>query len=234
MKTLCRLTVLVLMTCSGALSQTQETAYLQYSDVYRAVSGVMKMPMFTNQVIRLTVKSNLPGVRTSDITLYIDSRSGRIPVPLATDGAIQLPESDVLLEENPRIVANQPKGSLSLKGEVETKIDHKGPVFIAGDRQRYKSLFFIQGLKDSLVNSDFGDLGVGAAVSNTVIAVYLIPKQNPDNAVVVVESGIQNITIPRDTDGTFHLRYDEQLAKDNPWVLMPSNHAWTVTAALQE
>ena len=72
----------------------------------------------TNQVVRLSVRSTLPDVRSRDIRMWIDARSGRVPLPISTNGVVSFAISPSLPEQNPPVVANQPKGSMTIEACV--------------------------------------------------------------------------------------------------------------------
>jgi hypothetical protein len=213
----------------------QENATLPYKTLCGLVALDLKGVMgVTNQEIRLTITSKTPGVNPSDIRLYIDSRDGRIPIPLNADGTFSLPIVKTLLSENPNIVANQPKGTMELEG----RLAFGGPLTSvhpadAGDRQRYQTLFFLEDIKARLATIDCGTLPMSNAMAHSVVAVQLIPQSDTATATVVVESVKGRIVVPRDSDGTFRLRQEPALSEENPWVLMPTNHKWKVITDLQ-
>jgi len=216
----------------SVMADAQDNATLPYATVCRLVAMDLKgVAGLTNQEMRLTTRSKKPGVQSSDICLHIASTNGKIRLPLNPDGTFTLPISEALLNENPMIVANQPKGSMVMDGSITLK----GRLTAgAGNRQRYSSLFFLQDIKDRLTNADFGELPMSNAMARTAVTVQLIPQSDAQTATVVVESAVGRIAVPRHVDGTFHLRYDTSLAKENPWVLMPTNHRWKVVTELQE
>lgn len=62
----------------------------------------------------LCLESTLPRVHPSDIHATIESKSGKIPLTLESDGAFVLPMRDDLLAENPWIVTDQPRGTMAV------------------------------------------------------------------------------------------------------------------------
>lgn len=73
----------------------------------------------TNRQVSFTVSSTNPEVKIGDIALFIDAKAGRLPIAIATNGIMSLPISAQLFEENPNVVANQPKGSMNINFAVE-------------------------------------------------------------------------------------------------------------------
>jgi hypothetical protein len=219
--------------CAGA--QTQETARLPYASVCRFVAADWRnQPEMTNQEIRLTIKSKLPGVKPSDLRVYIDSHPLRIPVSIEPDGTFSLPVSDKLLKENPYMVANQPPGTLELEAHITVQGNCRPSVQDASvNRQRYESLFsLLEGLQRQVVRV-MAAPSTNRVLSSAVVVAYLIPRRNPVAAQVVIEAAKGAIDVPREANGTFRLVRDPLLARENPWVLMPTNHEWKVELRLE-
>ena len=225
-----------LLMCQWAIAQSQENATLPYATLCRFAAMDLKgIAGLTNQEIRLTIKSKTPGVQPSDIRLHIESATGQIPIPLNSDGTFSLPISQELLRENPMIVANQPKGTMELEGSITLKGACAGGLAEPVDnRQRYNSIFFLEYLKNRLTNTDLGEVPLSNAVSRTEVAVRLIPQRDTEAATIVIESSTGTFVVPKQRDGSFLLKHDPALAKENPWVLMATNHNWKVETELQE
>jgi len=86
---------------------------MPYAIIYKMAQWAVPDATSTNSKgPMIKVKSSLPGVSPKDIALYIDSKAGRIQLVLDGDGVCRLPVSISLIEENPQIISNQPKGSI--------------------------------------------------------------------------------------------------------------------------
>ncbi len=209
-----------------------ENAALPYATLHRLLTVDLKSAaVLTNQEVRLTIRSRNPAVASAEIRLRIESTNGPISVPVATDGTFDLPLSKALLEENPRVVVNQPKGSMQLGGTITLR---GASAWAAGNRQRYNSLFFLQDFKKRLAQADFGELKMGDAMDRATVVVRLVPRSDAHNAGVVIASTNGNLALPREADGGFRLRYDPALALENPWVAMSTNCRWKVMTELRE
>jgi len=81
-------------------------------DAWQLTQGVDQ----TKFAVRVAVSSRDKTVRQKDISLSIQSAAeGQIPVPLDINGQmLNVSHDEVLRHENPPIIANQPKGTLSL------------------------------------------------------------------------------------------------------------------------
>ena len=224
-----------LLTCQWGIAQSQENATLPYATLCRLAAMDLKgIAGLTNQEIRLTIKSKTPGVQPTDIRFHIESARGQIPIPLNPDGTFRLPISEELLRENPMIVANQPKGTMELEGSITLKGTCSGGLADPADnRQRYNSIFFLEDLKSRLTHTDLGEVPLSNAVSRTEVTVRLIPQRDTEAATIVIESSTGTFVVPKQRDGGFLLKHDPALAKENPWVLMATNHNWKVETELQ-
>ena len=92
-----------------------EQARLPYKLIYEIQQRQAGMALtYTNLLVFVRIKSSLPDVKTSDLSVYIDSKEGKMPVRLDTNGIFSVPMRESLLAENPPIVVNQPKGTMEL------------------------------------------------------------------------------------------------------------------------
>ncbi len=101
-----------------------EPARLPYELIYRiqqTEAGLSRT--FTNLVMQLRMSSTLPEVGIRDLTVYIDSKDGRIPVDLnPANGNFSLPLRDSLVAEGAWVVVNQPKGTMNFEWYVGLKV----------------------------------------------------------------------------------------------------------------
>jgi hypothetical protein len=96
-----------------------ENARLPYHQLYNAQKTQADLNRaHTNLVVVLTLQSTLPNVKTSDLAVYIQARSGKIPLAIGTAGDFTIPMRDDLLAEDPWIITNQPKGTMKLNWRV--------------------------------------------------------------------------------------------------------------------
>ena len=203
---------------------------------YRAVCQIARLDFtektgLTNQIIRFSVASKNPEVAIADIRMWIDAKSGRIPLPIGTDGVLTLPIIPRLLEENPRIVANQPKGSMELQGfmcvngRLADSVSRENEGLI-----RYSTLFVTESVKRQIA-SDLTELkkehDLDAALSRPTV-VHLRAKTNADGAAVTILSVTGDIAIPPVNPGYFRIQFDPELMKADPWVRIGTGHEWSI------
>ncbi|HEV7927583.1 MAG TPA: hypothetical protein VGR14_19685 [Verrucomicrobiae bacterium] len=92
-----------------------ENARLPYHELYQLQKAQMALSRaHTNLSLVLQIHSTRPGVESSEITAFIDAKSGKMPVPVGTNGAFSVPVNDDLLAEDPWILVNQPRGTMEL------------------------------------------------------------------------------------------------------------------------
>ncbi|MFC1498491.1 hypothetical protein ACFLS1_08495 [Verrucomicrobiota bacterium] len=91
-----------------------KNATLPYAHLYQVFQSFGNKQVAPHVRLITKIKSKSPDIAVSDIILYIDSKNGRIPVKIDKKGLFDFPCNEGLLEENPAVIANQPKGSLDL------------------------------------------------------------------------------------------------------------------------
>lgn len=115
MRVLARTLVAVLLALSSAmLVAAPDPGAIPYAALYQALRPVLELSGYDRLLATATVQSKLAGVRPSSIRLLIHRRSGPQPVTVAEDGSFDFPLNAALLEENPTVTSNQPRGSLTL------------------------------------------------------------------------------------------------------------------------
>jgi hypothetical protein len=69
------------------------------------------------------IGSTRPNVRPDEIRLDILSESGRLSIQVRPDGTFAFPLTQDLIDENPLVISNQPKGTLRLGAEGEFDLE---------------------------------------------------------------------------------------------------------------
>jgi hypothetical protein len=106
-------------------ARAEDQARLPYELIYHMQKTEDTLALtFTNLTMFLRMTPTSPGVRTEDVTAYIDSKEGRIPVKLnPTNGNFTVPLREGLLAQNTEIVVNQPKGTMRFQWYVGLEND---------------------------------------------------------------------------------------------------------------
>jgi hypothetical protein len=125
----------------------------RYAVLYQALSTADAARRFDRLMAIQHVESKLAGVQPSQIKIVIRSLRGDVPVPVKGDGEIAFPVTPELLDENPVVVTNQPRGSLTLSVTLALRLP-------AGSRVRVDALEAALAQADALLT---GQAAAGAA-----------------------------------------------------------------------
>ena len=85
-----------------------------YAALYGALAPAREMAAFDRLVAVQRIESKLQGVPPTAIRLTIQARGGAIAIKPTADGSFTFPMNEALLAENPLVLSNQPKGSLTI------------------------------------------------------------------------------------------------------------------------
>jgi hypothetical protein len=96
-----------------------ENARLPYHQIYSVQKAQAELNRtHTNLLILLVMQPTSPDVKISDLKVYIDSKSGPIPIVINTLGDFVIPMRDDLLAEDPWLITNQPRGTMRLSWKM--------------------------------------------------------------------------------------------------------------------
>jgi hypothetical protein len=96
-----------------------ENARLPYRQIYNAQKAQAAVNLaHTNLLVVMVMKSTLPGVETSDLVVYIETKTEKIPVEIGPTGDFTVPLRDDLLAEDAWIITNQPKGTMKVNSQI--------------------------------------------------------------------------------------------------------------------
>jgi hypothetical protein len=184
----------------------------------RLVNGMKEDRFFAEPIVEAKGHKLAP----ADTTLTIQSQNGPINIPISRDGAVEnFPISNLLLAENPLIVANQPKGTLDLALQIRIPIPNQ-------KRFRYSEL--VAGLKESnhLFRKALGIFALLAPQTRDLTFVFRLRQAygatgfassgNDRPQVTVLWNGSPETKVA-DGDGMLTLQVNES-SKENPEVLL--------------
>lgn len=205
-------TVLIItLTAIGQETNAAEQACLPYVAVYNVATEVDPLSS-TGGVIRIKFSSLLPDVMIKDIDLFIDSKTGRIPLPLAPDGSCAIPYSPELYKENPFLRVNQPKGSMKMVGHVNLRIpipeDRTLPY-----RELMRTIDLVQRVKREIQPKE--------VVSGEYLEDLVIRVQDYGGRNVVIQISGGDVIIQPDEGGIFTVPYRSDWMDINPLVVLP-------------
>jgi hypothetical protein len=209
----CGILALIFVLCSAALA---ENARLPYHYLYR----IEKLQddlcrAHPDLQINLQLQSALPDVKTSDIQLYLDRKSGKVPIALSTEGDIALPLRDDLLAEDPWLVANQPKGTMQVNWQAGLS---RSFVRQMTNSIRYAPL--MRALRDcEEVQAKMREF-FPESPKLTVAGLKLVfpPEAKPASLVIHAKHGDRKLQT--DADGELLLPLEQTLLQENPLITL--------------
>jgi hypothetical protein len=168
---------------------------------------------FTNLYMFLGMSSSLPEVRIRDLSVYIDSKDGPIPVALnPTNGSFTVPMRDSLVTEGASVVANQPKGTMKFYWYVGLSVAE-----VPTNNVRYCDL--MRPLK-SLEEIRAEMMKVPGSPALQIFGLKLIyPPEKEATVVVHAKSGDR--VFKTSPAHTLVIPYEQSLLDENPVVSIP-------------
>lgn len=203
-------TFLTISLClAGALSGVaQDKATMAYEKMY----GIFqKAAAVKNKDVRAMI-GVLPrdAVKPGDVTLTIQAKAGPLPLTVDPDGELHgFPMNDRLLKENPTVVSNQPKGTLSITGELALNIP-EGTTF------SYRQLGALLDAANVEIKKQAGMLSFVAPQAKTITFEFF--EGRGQSLTVGAKAGPKMIRA--DARGHLVLTVDPALCAENPTVTL--------------
>ncbi len=195
-------------------AKAQEFAKLPYQQLYhvRKVQGELTHT-YTNLHVALRMQSTDIKVKTGDLDVFIDAKSGRIPVKIGEDGSFLIPMRDDLAEENPPVITNQPRGTMLLDWKVGLNASQMT------NTMSYRRL--MQPVKDcEAVQGKMREVFPGAPKLKMVglKMIYDTIKNNPQVDIAAKKGGQK---FKSNDDGEIMVPLDVALLEEDPSVSIP-------------
>jgi hypothetical protein len=228
--------VLVLGGLTACASETPQETTAPYRTLCQMAQVDFKASTgFTNTQVTFTIGSKNPEVRISDISMFIDAKSGRIPLAISSNGVMALPVSEELMKENPPVVVNQPKGSLTMEVKVTVSGAPSGAAIRTKDGLlRYSVLFAAENVKRQLAR-DLTGLQEKHDVVGTLsrpIAVHL-RAENVESTEVVIRTREGDRPIKPVDPGHFIISFDAKLMEEDPGVWLSPRNKWSMSIQME-
>ncbi|MCB1204226.1 MAG: hypothetical protein KDN18_08190 [Verrucomicrobiae bacterium] len=211
-------------TLSGRPVAYNDLARLPYQQLLRiAQSDVRAKP--DAETYKLRIQSRNPNVKPKDIELFLDIKDKPIVIVVDNDGFVEVPNRKDLVDLNPDLVANQPRGSLNIF--VDLEVPRVSPPVIKEGKVSYQELF------RPLVE-------IQAEMRKVDPTFGLTGQQQ---FVLEIETGKEPIKITRafgartyrpNTRGKVYMIMESYLYEENPEVEVPDNAKMNVLPASPE
>jgi hypothetical protein len=181
--------------------------YKTMEELCRMADGVDS----TKLLVRVVVTATNRVVAPSDIRLTIQSASqGPIPVHLVTNGQVlNFPHQKELSRENPPIVANQPKGTLSVSISFQLALP---------DALTFRYARLADGVAETnkLIKEQAGLMSFLAPKVRGVI--FIFPETSAGKAKVTIAGASGHTEYVVDAKGQVRLKLEKSLVAKNPEV----------------
>ncbi|MCP5541993.1 MAG: hypothetical protein H7A52_17760 [Akkermansiaceae bacterium] len=186
-------------------------AKLPYSEVIKiAQSDASQPPDATVFMLKISSKTGVP---VSAIELFLDRTTSPQPLKIDANGFFSIPFNEELMKENPDMVSNQPKGTLSL--EVKLTLPEPEMPKVVDGRVAYQELFApIVTLNEAMrrVDPTFGEPGQQQFALEIAIS-----REN----VVKVRRQFGSRSLSPDDTGSVWMIFEKLLYDENPMVIVP-------------
>jgi hypothetical protein len=199
-------------------SVSAENARLPYAQLYQMQRAQAEMSgAYTNLVVVLCMESASTNVKPSELDVYIDAKSGKVPVKIGPDGDFSVPMREDWLAENPWIITNQPRGTMKLDWFVGLVVRRVATSI------RYKPLM--------QVVRDCGDVRermrqVFPSVPKAVVAGLKLTFAPPERGgSIVIHSERADKKLEADSKGELTILLDPDLLEENPLVTLSKEPA---------
>ncbi len=191
------------------VSLQADPARIPYSVVCQIQKSQAKVSQaYTNLQIVLRMRSIQPGIKPEDLRVFIDSKEGPIDVKLDSGGNFSVPVRDSLLNENPWIMVNQPKGTMKLEWNV-------GVIVHPTAGMRYGDL--MRPLQD--VQAVGREIARGGSTLTVHGLKLTFPKDKEITVVIHAKRGDK--IFKTDPDHSLVIPWDTALLDEDPEVSMP-------------
>lgn len=207
------LAVSVMAQTKSSPEKREGLAQLPYHELLKIARSDSSQPDIKERLTFVLASNNK--VPLDQISLTLKLKAGSLDLPIDAEGHFSLPFSDALVEENPLMVTNQPRGSLSLKFTLAVpemgKID---PPEVVEGKVKYQAVFqslvqFKAAMKK--VDTRFGENG------DQQLAVQCLT--GGESIAIHLKFGSRKFKAG--DDGAVWLLYDARLFQENPDISVP-------------
>lgn len=197
-----------------------------------------------------TAASTRPGVKPSDIRLTLLSGDQSHEIAVAADGGFVLPVRQLWFDNNATLVANQPKGTMTVKVAIELKnVQTSVTSHLTNGRIAYARLvtLALSGIKaaESKAAQQMGVESTQVATDykcgESVMLVWANESYDSANAIIERGEHDSNLELVREEpceansekeqvrklgQGYFVVPYSEALCRENPTLSLTENPTW--------
>lgn len=208
-------TLFIALSLLAASAVAQEVGKLPFATIDSALQRTAGLDR-SKVATRILITSKNPAVKPDAIQLTLESKAaGNVRVPIAGDGSVgDVPRTEAIRKENPFLVSNQPKGSLSLTVDVG---------LVVPTEKTFPYARLVTGLAElnAAIKKQGGVLAVFAGKVTKLNFVFGDP-----NASIILPGKSGPVTLKADASGNVSVTVDPALAKDNATVTVSAKPSW--------
>ena len=190
-----------------------ELAQLPYHELVKISQSDSNQPKEKGKLTFILASNK--GVALDQITLTLLLKKGPLSLSIDSKGHFSVPFSDQLMDENPLMMSNQPRGSLSLKFTLAVpEMGKIEPPKVVDGKVKYQAVFqslvqFKEAMKK--VDTRFGEDGSQRLAVQCVVG----------GRAIVIHQNFGSRTLKAGDDGAVWLLFDARLYQENPDISVP-------------
>ncbi|MAP08384.1 MAG: hypothetical protein CMM00_06010 [Rhodopirellula sp.] len=213
----------------GTTAFGEELARVRYSSALRVteieppkIDGVVPTSM------RFFVRSIAPGVSPDDIRMTLKSKAGDLVISVDANGHFDLPVSKELRDEDPWLIANQPKGSLRMEFAYAFEQDIEPRWVNQAWQVSYQSVFPHVHFRSQLTTA-IADMKESLPIdlSYTQCEGAVLSNLNPFAFAKLMVNGVE-VEMVELMDGDFVIPFDVEWLEDARVIVSPP-YGWTIS-----
>jgi hypothetical protein len=209
---ICLIGKLLNIACADPLKEGDiDVASIDYLQAYRLVYVPAKARI-ADQKVFFFIKSRLKGVALERISLTIQTEARQIPIAISKSGTFTLPFSEEMIARNPKIVSNQPKGTLSLECFVTQMCVPLGESGTLEYRDLMEPMIMLRTLAAIIDGERKEDYP--ATIS------FCLDKKGPATVILHDMKGRMESNVDREI-GLFNMPFSGKLMEQNPLIQFP-------------
>ncbi|MDF1824181.1 MAG: hypothetical protein P1U68_06045 [Verrucomicrobiales bacterium] len=173
---------------------------------------------------KLRIQSRDSTIQSKDIELFLDLEEGPLVLVVDNDGFVVIPFNEELMESNPDLIANQPRGSLNIY--VDLEVPKVTPPEITDGRVEYRELF--RPLVE--IQTEMRKVDPTFGLSGQQFVLEIETGEEP----IKITRALGSRTFRPNSRGKVYMIMESYLYEENPEVEIPNEVKMNVLPASQE
>jgi hypothetical protein len=192
---------------AGPAWAADSPASLPYRTLMDGVATFLSVPQDQRDRLALiqSLRPDGGNLAIRPLTMTIQAKTGPIEIPVGEDNSFAIPIDDRLKDENPTVVTNQPKGTLSLQVGVR---------ILLPPTTHFAYSEFADGIRQSnaMTKRFAGMMWLFSQTADSLILRF----RRPERQMLRIAAPDGALTLIADDSGTIFVRLDKKLIEENP------------------